>query len=298
MRFVVIGASGFVGRNILAYLRGLGLEALGTQANSREEGLITFDIRHDRLVERLGRSFFERDGQVCLILAAVISNMDLCFQQKEMSRAVNVEGTIRLIEEGRSLGVKPLFLSTCFVFDGAIGYYREDHPLTPINEYSRQKAEVEAYLEKNVSNAFVARLDKIVGDNPDERQLLATWYRDIVEGRPIVCISGSVLSPTYVGDVARSLLLACQNNMRGVFHVSNSEFFHRDELARQFCYALSRTPNVISKPVETFNFVDKRALKSYLDGSRFAKATGVRFTSMREVFEAFHRRAAGAVVRE
>jgi dTDP-4-dehydrorhamnose reductase len=78
--------------------------------------------------------------------------------------------------------------------------------------------------------------------------------------------------------------------LHGVFHVSNSEFFHRDELARQFCHALGIVPNVVTKPLAEFHFADKRALKSYLDGSRFANKTGLRFTSMREVFHQFIRR--------
>ncbi|MGI8966307.1 MAG: SDR family oxidoreductase [Limisphaerales bacterium] len=287
MRFLIIGGSGFIGSHVLAHVRSLGYEAIGTQSRPRLEGLLKFNLLDDRIVECAGRSFFEREGQVYVIHCAVISNMDQCLIDRESSHCVNVERTIQLIEDIRSFKTKHVFLSSCFVFDGTIGYYHEDHPLTPVNEYARHKVEVEQYLQKNEPDALIARLEKIVGDDPQERQLFAFWFKHLCNGDPLVCWEGSLLSPTYVKDVAHGIVLACEKNLKGVYHISNSEFFYRDELARQFCYALGEVPNVISKPLEEFNFPDKRALKSYLDGSKFIKATGIRFTSMRDVFQAF-----------
>ncbi|MGA2140285.1 MAG: hypothetical protein ABSH14_15620 [Verrucomicrobiia bacterium] len=58
---------------------------------------------------------------------------------------------------------------------------------------------------------------------------------------------------------------------------------------RQFGYAAGEIPNVICGPLDEFNFVDNRALKSYLDGSKFVEATGFRFTSRRQVMQEFLR---------
>ena len=289
MKFLVVGASGFVGRNILAHVRSLGFEAVGTQSRPREGGLAKFDLLHDRIADCVERSFFEGSCPVHVVICAVVSDMDLCLQDRETSRRINVENTIRLIEDARALKARPVFLSSCFVFDGATGYYTEAHPLSPANEYGRHKAEVENHLRTHAPDAFIARLDKVVGDRPDEHQLFAHWYKRMRENQPIVCIRGSLLSPTYVRDVAQAIVVAGQKELHGVYHVANAEFFHREELARQFCYELGRTPNVISKPLEEFNFPENRALKSYLDGSRFANATGMRFASMREVFQKFKR---------
>ena len=287
MKFLIIGASGFIGRNVLAHVHSLGFEAVGTQSQAREEGLVTFNLLHDRIVDCVGKPFFEGERRVCVIICAVVSNMDQCLLDREMSHRVNVEQIIQLVEDVGLLGSKTVFLSSCFVFDGTVGYYNEEHSVSPVNEYARHKVEVEQYLQKHVPDAFIARLEKIVGDHPSERQMFAQWHQLLQAGEPIVCIEGSLLSPTYVTDVARGFLLACQRNLAGVHHVSNSEFLYRDELARQFCYAMGKAPNVITRPLQEFNFPDKRALKSYLDGSRFARLTGLRFTPMREVFRAF-----------
>jgi dTDP-4-dehydrorhamnose reductase len=290
MKFLIIGASGFVGRNVLAHVQAQGFEAVGTQSRPRQKDLRTFNLLEHRILDSVDKSFFADADPVRVVISAVISDMDLCLKEREMARKVNVEKTIQLIEDAVALGAKVTFLSTCFVFDGTVGYYTEQHPRSPANEYGRHKAEVEDYLQSRAPGAFVARLDKIVGDDAGDNQLLAHWHKRIMRNEPIICLKGSLLSPTYVGDVARAIVIAAQNGLEGLFHVSNSEFFYRDELARQFCHALGKPPNVVTKPLAEFNFQDNRALKSYLDGSRFVRTTGLRFTSMREVFAQFARR--------
>ena len=290
MKFLIVGASGFIGGNVLRYARSLGFSALGTQSRPRLEGLITFDLLHHRISDCVDRSFFDGPDNVHVLICAVVSNMDLCLTDRTTAHAVNVEKTIQLIDDVTALGANTAFLSTCFVFDGSVGYYNEDSPLSPINEYARHKVEVEDYLRLRVPGSLVMRLEKIIGDDPGENHFLTQCYNSISENRPIVAIEGSILSPTWVNDVARAYVRACEMGLDGVYHVTNSEFFHRDELARQFCHALGAPPNVVTKPLADFHFADKRALKSYLDGSRFVKKTGIRFTPMRDVFREFIRR--------
>lgn len=290
MKFLVIGASGFIGGNVLTHVRSLGFEAVGTQSQPRQPELTTFNLLHDRIVPSIGERFFAGEERVCVVICAVVSNMDQCLLDRERSHRINVQQTIQLIEDVRAFGAKVIFLSSCFVFDGTRGYYCEDDPVSPVNEYARHKVAVEEHLQRNVPDAFVARLEKIVGDHPGQRQMLAHWHQLMQAGEPIVCIEGSLLSPTSVADISDAFVRVANLNLTGVYHVSNSEFFYRDELARQFCHAMGRHPNVVTRPLDAFNFPDRRALKSYLDGSRFAAATGLRYTPMRQVFRRFRQR--------
>lgn len=287
MKFLVIGASGFIGRNLLAYVRAQGFEAVGTQSQPRSAALVKFNLLNDRIAECVGSAFFETGDRVCVVICSVVSNMDQCLLDRETSHRINVEQTIQLIKDVRAYNAKIVFLSTCFVFDGTRGYYNEDHPITPINEYARHKVEVEQFLQERVPDAFIARLEKIVGDSPHDGQFFAQWQKLLDADKPIVCIEGSLLSPTYVKDIVQAFVLACQKNLTGIYHVSNSEFFYRDELARQFCYAVGKPPNVVTRPLAEFKFPDKRALKCYLDGSKFVTESGIRFTAMRKVFQAY-----------
>ncbi len=287
MKFLIVGASGFIGRHLLTHVRSLGLEAIGTQARSRVPGLLTFDLLQHRIGDCVSRSFFEGQGPFYVVICAVISDMDLCLTDPVRAHAVNVEKIIQLIEDVRNWNATPVFISTNYVFDGRIGYYTEEHPVSPANAYGRHKAEVEQYLQRNIPDALIIRPDKNIGDDPCEYHFFSTWYRLLTAGQPIVCIEGQLISPTYVDDTARAIVMACRMGLTGVYHVVNPEYFHRDELARQFCFAAGMSPSVICKPIADFHFPDNRALKAYLDGSKFRRTTGMQFTTVREVMQRF-----------
>jgi len=289
VKFLLIGASGFVGRNILSFLRSRGFTAIGTQSRPRLEGLIPFDLLRHRITDCVDRSFFAGPEKVHVLVCAVVGSIDRCLTDRGTSHAINVANTIRLINDVTALDAKVTFFSSCYVFDGETGYYNEEAATSPINEYGRHKLEVENYLKQNIPGSLVLRLEKVIGHNPAEDHFFTQWLKLLSEGKPICCIEGSLLSPTWVNDVAAGFLKASEFGLEGLYHLANSEFFYRDELARQFCWSLGRPANVITKPLAEFHFLEKRPLKTFLDGSLFVKKTGLHFTPMRDVFHEFIR---------
>jgi len=283
MKFLVIGASGFVGRNILYYLKAKGFDALGTQARSQYSNMVKFDLIRDRIHRCIDASFFQDEKTVFVIICACISQVDRCFREQEISYKVNVVNTIQLIQDIEDLGAHPVFMSSSFVFDGNDGYYVEESPRNPICEYGLHKAAVEDFLKKNVSDGLILRLDKIVGDNPLEKHLFSEWVQCLNENRHIVCIKEQLFSPTYVLDIGRAVLHGCADNLTGLYHIANQEYFSRSELAAQFVKATGRKAEIVEKLQSEFDFLDFRPLKTYLDANKFIETTGMNFTSMRKV---------------
>lgn len=298
-RFLVIGASGFVGRHLMQRLDSLGIPAVGTRSRSGKralrENLVPFDLANDRIADVLDPSFFDSPQPASLnaAICATVDNMDACFRDAAHYHRIYVDGICRLIDDLVALGVRPVFFSTCYVFDGAKGFYSENHPVSPVNEYARQKYAVEQHLAAHAPNGWTLRLDKIVGDDPGEETLFTHWLRLVRENRPIVCIADSELSPTYVGDVVEAVWRSAEWNLSGLHHVANPERFLRVDLARAFCRSLG-VPNhpVVERPLKDFGFADARALKSSLNGSRFEKLTGIQHTSMATVLARFAQRLA------
>jgi len=291
-KFLIIGASGFIGRHLLAHLQSRGIPAPGTRSRSGRRlgapGLIPFDLDLDRIVDTLGHDFFTGPEPVQAVVCAAVDNMDWCYRERETSRRLYVDRTCQLLDDLVAIGARPTFISTCFVFDGAEGNYDEDHPVSPVNEYARQKLDVERHLTAHAPRAWTLRLDKIVGDDPAEETLFTQWLRLLKAGQPIVCIADSILSPTFVGDVAEAIRLGAMHRLAGVHHVANPEQFLRTVLARKFCEAMGKPDHpVVEKPLTEFRFTDARALKSSLNGSRFARLTGIQHTSMGDVLSRF-----------
>lgn len=289
MKLLVVGGGSFIGGHLLRAARAAGMTALGTRSRDVGAPWIPFDLARDRILDRIDRSFFAGPEPVAVVAAAAVTDMDRCLTDRASARRINVDHAIRLIEDVVSVGAKPVFLSTGHVFDGTQGYYTETDPKCPVNEYARQKSEVEDHLLSKVPGAFITRLDKVVGDNPAEHHLFSQWQGLLDAGQPIVCIEGMTVTPTWVDDVARGILLACERNLCGLYHIANPEFFTRYELALQFCRAAGRRPTVVTKPMSTFSFRDGRALKSYLDGTKFIRASGLHFATAREVITRFLR---------
>ena len=292
MNLLIIGASGFIGSHIFHRAQQEGINVIGTRFSSSKQNLITFDVSKDSIGNVLPDTFLSLETPTYAVICSAITQIDLCAKDKENSYNFNVRHIIRLVEELTKKGIQIVYLSSEAVYDGAVGYYSEKDLPTPINEYGRQKVEVEKFLLKHHPNSLVFRLSMIVGDNPSEPHLFSDWSQLIQRRKPIVCIKGQIFSPTFVDDVACGILLGLKNNLSGLYHLSNKEFFAREKLARQFVYQFDRLiektgTEVVSIAECEFGFLDRRQLKTYLDGALFEKATNMHFTSMREVMEGF-----------
>lgn len=292
MNLLIVGASGFIGSHIFRRAQDGGINVIGTRFSAPKQNLITFDLSKDSISAVLPDGFLSAETPACAVVCSAVTKIDLCAKDKAHSYNFNVRHTIRLIDELVKNGIKIVFLSSEAVYEGDIGYYSENDPPTPVNEYGRQKLEVEKYLRLHHPDSLIFRLSVIVGDSPDEPHLFTDWSQLIKRRKPIVCIKGQVFSPTFAGDVACGILLGLKNNLSGLYHLSNKEFFAREELARQFVYLFDRLiektgTEVVSIAENEFGFLDRRQLKTYLDNSLFEKATKMHFTSMKEVMVSF-----------
>jgi dTDP-4-dehydrorhamnose reductase len=284
MRVLVVGASGFLGGHVLRDAREHGHRALGTRASAARPGLVPFDVRCDRLVEQIPADFLRADGELVAIVCAAVSQPDRCARNEE-ARATNVVGMKRLCEDVNDVGGSVHFLSTGFVFDGERGGYSETDVPQPINEYGRQKLEMEEWLLAR--GALVVRVDKLVGDEPTEKHLFSEWQRSIDRGDPIVCLRGQVFSPTAVDDVARGLVIAAEKQMTGLYHVTGSDHYGRAELARLFLAATAQRAPIAEKSASELSMVEPRPLRTWLRGERFSRHTGLAFRRAPDMIASF-----------
>jgi len=290
LQVLVVGASGFIGRHILAEARRQGAAVFGTQASARHSDLIRFDLSRDRFGETLAPCL-DSNAETWVVVAAALSQIDRCVTERALSRRINVAGTIELLRDSASHGLRPVFLSSSFVFDGCRGGYGDFDPRAPISEYGRQKAEVEAFIDSELPAALVLRLDKTVGADPGEKHLFSEWLTMAAAGCPIRCIANQVFSPTLVDDIARGVVAACRGRLSGVYNLAGPDAIARADLARQFV-DLARLGGCVEEVSQhDLGFADLRPEKSSLDSRRFVAATGLELAGVRSVLESFLRAA-------
>jgi dTDP-4-dehydrorhamnose reductase len=287
MNFLIIGASGFIGRHIKSNALTEGHSVTGTTTQESHPELFKFNLFKDRISDCLPNSFFSQSEQVVAIMTAVVSNMDLCLTDIEKSRQINVVNTIQLLKDLYERDCKIVFFSTGYVFDGSRGSWREEDIRNPINKYAEHKVEVENFILESQKDALIFRLDKVVGDSPHEHHLYTEWWELLNRNEPIVCVEGMKISPTAVDDVSKAIFLSVQNNYSGLFHLAGPDQITRYDLAHVFCNLAGISANVIQKPLEAFGFKDGRALNSSLCAERFCKLSGMRFANSTQQISSF-----------
>ncbi len=289
MRVLVAGASGFVGRRLLAEAQRRGYSAAGTRASRPLPGLLPYDLRTDRILDVLPPSFRLGGGQGWACLCAGIAAVEACVRDPRGSRLVNVNHTLRMIDDLAEHGFRIVYFSTSAVFDGRQSLYDESALPAPLHEYGRQKAEVEHYVLSRIPGSLVVRLSKVLSAQAAERHLLSQWAAQVRQGRAIECVCGESFSPTAADDVAAAVLRLLESGASGLFHVANAESFRRDDLARQFLRIWGREAAIVNYPPEHFGFTEPRPLCSCLDNHKLIAATGVRFRPVADIMESFFR---------
>lgn len=152
MRYLVTGGCGFIGCNLVRFLLGNrtgasvrildaltyagSLDNLGTAAEEERVEFIQGDIRSPETVQQA------MDGCQAVIHLAAESHVDRSIFGAEAAVRTNFEGTFRVLEAAREVGVERfIHVSTDEVYGAAEGVsFDENAPLLARNPYSASKA--------------------------------------------------------------------------------------------------------------------------------------------------------------
>ncbi|MDQ5902519.1 MAG: dTDP-4-dehydrorhamnose reductase [Pseudomonadota bacterium] len=230
---LVIGATGTLGRHLVAAGRRRGFEVYAT-ARQAAPGR-----RHFCLPDDDANAFLDRLPTLpaAAFVCAAESGIDRC-RQDPTSEAINIVATQRLFAALTARGILPVFYSSDLVFSGRPGAaadgYRESDPCQPSTAYGRQKQQAEEGLRQLGEKHLILRLAKLYsgdGDNGCDVSPLAQWRQALAEGQAIRCATDQWLTPTWAGDVAAVSFALLERNHSGTVHVAAPESFTRFSLA-------------------------------------------------------------------
>ncbi len=229
----VIGAGGLLGRHLLAAYRAFYPDALGTRRQATQAtprlDLAAPDIATLRLAEL---------GYQAAVIAAGVTNVAACQRDAQFAISRNVRGTLRLAGQLARAGLKTIFLSSDYVFDGVTGRYDDDAPPRPLNVYGTCKAQVERRLpEVCEGNYLIVRLSKVFALEAGDGTLLDEMAARLSGGEPVRAACDQVFCPSYVGDVVRCILLLQAAGADGTYNVCSPEVWRRSDLAKELAAA-------------------------------------------------------------
>jgi dTDP-4-dehydrorhamnose reductase len=273
---LVLGASGYLGRHVTA---ALGAEnVVATYFSQSVPGAVRFDALKTQVQAILPRG---ANVKQAVILYAE-PDIDACKRDPAASRQLNVTATISVIGQLLDLGIRPIFTSTEYVYDGSVGNYTEDDPPCPNTLYGEQKLEVERHLITSAPGSTVLRLAKVYGTTPGDGSLLTNWLRDIEARHEIKAARDQLFSPVHVNDVASVVKEVVDRSLSGLYHVAGPETYTRIGMLRRLIAATQLNANVTECSLHDLKFLDNRPFNVSMDSSKVRAATGLRFKTVRE----------------
>jgi dTDP-4-dehydrorhamnose reductase len=288
MRALVVGGTGMLGSDVVAELERRGHEVF---APPREELDLT---RPDLMAHIPGETWGRFDW--CFNCAAYTA-VDKAEEDRDEAIRLNLLGPGYLASACSLGGVKLLHVSTDFVFDGDKSEpYEEDDPTHPLGVYGETKREGEREALAGNMNTLVVRTSWLYGPNGKSfpRTMIQAW----LAGKNLRVVADQRGSPTYTGDLARTLLdLAEANPMPGIYHASGPEESTWYELAvkaittyRSVHLRAEDLPEIEPIATEDWPTPTKRPMYSVLSNNKLT-SLGIRpMRGLDEALEEFCRR--------
>lgn len=247
MKYLITGAHGQLGHELVRELEKRGEKnylALGKEQMDITEREQVFKVVLDYCPD-------------VIIHCAAWTLVDQAEEMIDKVNLINVEGTKNLVDVSIELGIKIIYISTDYVFDGTkdTPYLESDQP-NPKSVYGRTKYEGELEVLRNPKH-FIARVSWVFGINGHnfiETMLKLAKTRDEVN---VVC--DQVGSPTYTVDLARVLIDMSCTSKYGVYHINNDGYCSWADLARYIFESNHLT--VLVNSVSTDDYIKLMGIK-------------------------------------
>lgn len=285
MKYLVLGANGYIGKYFYRRMKQDGLEVIGTGRHSGEEhGLVHFDIQEDTISD-ITRCITGREKAAILCIAQ--TNIDRCKTEYELSREINVTAIKKVIETLIQENYYVIYFSTDNVFDGVKGNYTESDMTNAINQYGKMKEEMEAFLTDTYPEVCIFRLPKVLGVERDAKNMLTDWENKMDDDE-IRCIRDMKMTVVAKEDIYQACLIAVRRKLKGIYNLCSGEIYSRKELAIKFFEWLgAENKDIVELDVEEFGFRDQRPLNIGLNNAKFRKETGYQFKTYRMIAEEY-----------
>lgn len=262
---LVLGGSGQVGGAILREAQRRGLPAVGTYWEHPQPGLVRWDGGQASLA-----NFLRTLHPLAVVYAAGLMNVDACEGCEKEANHWNAMVPSDIVRLCRGL-CGFVYFSTEYVFDGSVGPYTEDDPVSPLSAYARSKVRGEEGVLSADPSVLVVRTTVVYGPEAQGKNFVAQLRR-LRPGERMRVPCDQLSSPTYNEDLAARTLDLLGRRATGVWHVAGPDVMDRISFARLAAKAFGLDATLV-EPVATSELCQpaRRPLKA---GLRIDKLNG------------------------
>ncbi|MGA9509884.1 MAG: dTDP-4-dehydrorhamnose reductase [Candidatus Sulfotelmatobacter sp.] len=219
MRVTLFGATGLLGKALMREWHQDAVTGLSSRdADIRDAGRVLQVVRDTR--------------PEWIVLSAAYTNVDGCENNAGLAFAVNRDGAINVARAAKEVGTRLMLLSSDYVFDGKKATpYETSDSRNPQSIYGRTKEEAEITLQEMIPECCIVRTSWLFGVGG---KCFPDTILNLAASRPTLDVVNDQRGcPTYVVDLAGSIISLCQKNAEGIIHVTNAGNCTWFELAQQ-----------------------------------------------------------------
>lgn len=259
MKILVTGVKGQLGHDVVNELIKRDHEAIGVDIDE-------MDITDGAGVQK----FISRSGVEAVIHCAAYTAVDAAEDNIEICRKVNANGTENIAKVCKSLGIKMMYISTDYVFNGqGTRPWEPDDEREPLNVYGQTKYEGELAVEKNLDSYFIVRIAWVFGVNG--KNFIKTMLNLGRTHDSLTVVEDQIGSPTYTYDLARLLVDMIETDRYGRYHATNTGLCSWYEFACEIFKQAGITVQVTPVDSEAYPAKAKRPMNSRMNQDKLTE---------------------------
>lgn len=269
MKIFVTGASGLIGSNILSYFNNRDCEIVGSHFSCPTDKTFFFNTTSLNDVKNFNLIKYKPDF---IIHCGAMTNVDAAEENFEESFLHTVISTNNLLEIANLTKAKFIYISTDYVFDGKVGFYKETDLTNPINTYGKHKLEAEELVKKTIDNFIILRITNVYGKEYRNKNFIARLIKQMAEKQDINLSLpiDQFATPINAFDVAKAIWQLMNNNSNGLYHLASTDYLNRCQLAEKvFRYFEYKNYNINRLVTQTLHQKAQRPLLGGMSASKF-----------------------------
>jgi len=258
LKIALTGADGLVGSRIIELLKN-DFEFIAIPQ-------IEMDITDSKQVQNVLK---EIEFDIFFHLAA-FTNVPGAETNKELCFKINRDGTQNVYDAVKQKQKKFVYVSTDFVFDGkkpacrqAGPPYNEDSTPNPISVYASSKYEGEKIVK---DSAMIVRISyPYRADFELKKDFFRTFKSYLENGKPLSMIINSLMTPTFIDDIANGLKYLFNNYKPETYHLVGSQSISPYDAAMKVAETFNLDNSLIGKTTYEEYVKGKAQLPQFAD---------------------------------